>query len=66
MKIIIHDSSDFEWAEKNAALAKQGTILLMQPEWSTRKQMIPLIVDYILKDPKWKISLQAHKYMNIP
>ena len=66
LKIIIHDESDFEWAEKNAALAKHATILLLQPEWSARKKMIPLIVDYILKVPKWKISLQAHKYMNIP
>jgi len=66
LKIIIHDESDFDWAEKNAVLAKHGTILLLQPEWSMRKKMIPLIVDSILKDPKWKVSLQSHKYMNIP
>ena len=44
----------------------KSTLLLLQPEWSVRKKMIPLIVEYILKNPKWKISLQSHKYMNIP
>ena len=66
LKIIIHDVSDFDWAEKNAASTSENTILLLQPEWSRRKEMMPLIVDYILKNPKWRISLQSHKYMNIP
>lgn len=66
LKVIIHEVSDFDWAEKNVALTGADTILLLQPEWSRRKEMIPLIVDYILKNPKWSISLQAHKYMNIP
>ena len=66
LKVIIYDVSDFDWAEKNAALTGGNTILLLQPEWSRRKEMIPLIVDYILKNPKWSISLQSHKYMNIP
>ena len=66
LKVIIYDVSDFDWAEKNAALIGENTILLLQPEWSTRNKMLPLIVDYILKKPKWSISLQSHKYMNIP
>ena len=66
LKVIIHEEPDFEWAEKNATMSKHDTILLLQPEWSIRKKMIPLIVDYVLKNPKWKISLQSHKYMNIP
>ena len=66
LKVIIHEVSDLDWAEENAALIKNDTKLLLQPEWSRRKEMIPLIVDYILKNPKWNISLQSHKYMNIP
>jgi len=66
LKVIIHDESDFEWAEKNAMMIKSPTLLILQPEWSVRKKMMPLIVEYILKNPKWKISLQSHKYMNIP
>jgi 7-carboxy-7-deazaguanine synthase len=66
LKVIIHDSNDFRWAEENAARMKQGMHFFLQPEWSSRKKMIPEIVDYILKNKKWSISLQSHKYMNIP
>ena len=66
LKVIIHDESDIDWAEENANKITYETILLMQPEWSKRKEMIPLIVNYILKHPMWNISLQSHKYMNIP
>lgn len=66
LKVIIHEVSDLVWAEENAVLITNGAILLLQPEWSRRKEMIPIIVNYILKNPKWNISLQSHKYMNIP
>jgi 7-carboxy-7-deazaguanine synthase len=58
--------NDFDWAEENAKKMNNKSKLFLQPEWSNRKKMIPIIVDYILKDPKWNISLQSHKYMNIP
>jgi len=66
LKVIIHEVSDLDWAEENAKYITNGAKLLLQPEWSKRKEMIPLIVEYILKNPKWNISLQSHKYMNIP
>ncbi len=66
LKIIVHNKSDFEWAEKNAANVKPDCILFLQPEWSKAKEMMPLIVDYIMLHPKWNVSLQTHKYMNIP
>jgi 7-carboxy-7-deazaguanine synthase len=66
LKVIIHDKADFEWAEQNLKLVNHKAILLLQPEWSRRKEMIPLIVEYILQHPEWNISLQSHKYMNIP
>jgi len=66
LKVIIHDESDFIWAEENAKKLTSETILLLQPEWSRRKEMLPLIVSYILNHPMWNISLQSHKYMNIP
>jgi hypothetical protein len=28
--------------------------------------MTPLIVDYVMNNPKWRVSLQTHKYLNIP
>jgi 7-carboxy-7-deazaguanine synthase len=66
VKVIISESVDFQWAEENAALVSPGCILYLQPEWSVRESMIPLIVHYIQTHPKWKISLQSHKYMGIP
>jgi organic radical activating enzyme len=66
LKVIIHCVEDFEWAEYNAKLVNENCFLVMQPEWSKRKEMVPAIIEYILKEPKWNISLQSHKYMNIP
>ncbi|MEO6902570.1 MAG: 7-carboxy-7-deazaguanine synthase QueE [Bacteroidia bacterium] len=66
LKIIVHNKNDFEWAEKNASLVKQTCKLFLQPEWSKAKEMMPLIVDYVMMHPKWNVSLQTHKYMNIP
>jgi len=66
LKVIIADKSDFEWAEQYAKLVDNNCILYLQPEWSKRNEMIPKIVEYILHNPKWKISLQSHKYMRIP
>jgi hypothetical protein len=28
--------------------------------------MLPLIVEFVKANPKWQVSLQIHKYMNIP
>lgn len=66
LKVIIHNKDDFRWAEKNAQLVNENCILFLQPEWSRAKEMMPLITDYAMQHPKWNISLQTHKYMNIP
>ena len=66
LKVIVYNKSDFKWAEKNSALVKSNCELFLQPEWSREKEMTPLIIDYVKQNPKWKISLQIHKYMNIP
>ena len=66
LKVIIEDVPDLEWAEENAAKVSPSCILYLQPEWSQRDFIIPVIVKYIQEQPKWKISLQAHKYMRIP
>ena len=66
LKIIIFNKSDFEWAEKYAESVSGKCKLYLQPEWSKSDQMIPLIVDYVKNNPKWEISLQTHKYLNIP
>ena len=66
LKIIVHNKNDFEWAEKNAAQVTSSCKLFLQPEWSKAKEMMPLIVEYVMAHPEWNVSLQTHKYMNIP
>lgn len=66
LKVIIFENEDFEWAEYNATKVNTSCHLLLQPEWSVRNKMLPLIIDYILKNTKWNLSLQTHKYIGIP
>lgn len=66
LKVIIYNKSDFEFAEKYATLVNKSCKLLLQPEWEKQAQMLPLIVEYIKNNPKWQVSLQTHKFMNIP
>jgi 7-carboxy-7-deazaguanine synthase len=66
LKVIIFNDSDIAWAEKYAVLVNPDCKLYLQPEWSRAKYMTPLIIEYVMQNPKWKISLQAHKFMNIP
>lgn len=66
LKMIIFNKNDFLFAEEQAKKVKKSCILYLQPEWSRREKMMPLIVDYVMKNPQWKVSLQTHKYLNIP
>jgi 7-carboxy-7-deazaguanine synthase len=66
LKIIVYNRSDFDWAEEFAAKVSPECKLYLQPEWSREKEMLPLIIGYVKENPKWSVSLQIHKYMNIP
>jgi 7-carboxy-7-deazaguanine synthase len=66
LKVIVFNKSDFAWAEKYAAQVSSSCKLYLQPEWSRADTMTPLIVDYIKQQPKWELSLQIHKYINVP
>jgi len=66
LKVIIYNKDDFKFAEEQAAWVAPNCKLFLQPEWSRREKVMPLIVDYVLANPKWKASLQTHKYLNIP
>ena len=66
LKCIVYNKNDFEFAEAQAEKVGKDCILYLQPEWSKRDKMIPEIVEYVMKNPKWKVSLQTHKYLNIP
>jgi len=66
LKVIIYNNDDFKFAEDQAKKISSKAHLFLQPEWENREKMTPIMVDYIKKNPKWKISLQTHKYLNIP
>lgn len=66
LKIIVFNKHDFVFAEEQAAQVDKNCILYLQPEWSVREKVIPWIVEYVMQHPKWKVSLQTHKYLNIP
>ncbi len=66
LKVIIQDKKDFEWAEKYKVLVNKTCRLYLQPEWSRFQIIIPEIVEYVKRNPEWRVSLQVHKYMHIP
>lgn len=66
LKIVVFHKSDLEWAEEHAEKVNKNCLLYLQPEWSKQQKMLPLIIDFVKKHPKWRISLQTHKYMDIP
>ncbi|MEZ4875465.1 MAG: 7-carboxy-7-deazaguanine synthase QueE [Flavobacteriaceae bacterium] len=66
LKVIVHNNDDFRFAEEQAEKVSPTCKLYLQPEWSKRDKMIPLIVAYVMQHPKWVVSLQTHKYLNIP
>jgi 7-carboxy-7-deazaguanine synthase len=66
LKVVVYHKSDFEWAEKQSEKVHEDCLLYLQPEWSKREELMPLIVEYVKNNPDWQISLQTHKYLNIP
>lgn len=66
LKVIVYNQSDLDFAEEQAVKVGANCKLFLQPEWSRRDSAMPLIVDYVMKHPQWKVSLQTHKYLNIP
>ena len=65
LKMIIYNLDDLKFAEIESRKVSNNCLLYLQPEWSKREKIMPIIVDYVMKNPKWKVSLQTHKYLNI-
>lgn len=66
LKVIVYNRSDFSWGEKYAELVSPHCKLFLQPEWDRASIVTPAIIDYIKHHPRWELSLQIHKYINIP
>jgi len=66
LKIVVFNKSDFEWAELYAEKTNPSCKLYLQPEWDKASAMTPLMVEYIKANPRWELSLQLHKYIQVP
>ncbi len=66
LKIIVSSEEDLQWAKFNAKQVNSNCNLLLQPEWSVKNKILPVVVDFILNNPQWRLSLQTHKYIGIP
>ncbi|MBU1012677.1 MAG: radical SAM protein [Bacteroidetes bacterium] len=66
LKMIVQTEADIAWAEENSLKVSEHCELYLQPEWSVAPKILPIIIEYAKNNPKWKISLQSHKYMKIP
>ena len=66
LKVVIFNKHDFAWAESFAAQVGSGCKLYLQPEWDKAAEITPLLIDYIKDHPQWELSLQVHKYINVP
>ena len=66
LKVVIFHESDLDWAEEHASKVNDNCILFLQPEWSRQERILPKIIDHVKGNPKWRISLQTHKFMQIP
>ncbi len=66
LKVIVFNEHDLKWAEQHAEKVQPHCKLYLQPEWGRQEEMMPLIINYVKNNPQWKISLQTHKYLNIP
>lgn len=65
LKIVVAADDDLLWAEECAAKVRMECRLFLQPEWGARTKALPMIVEYIKRNPRWRLSLQTHKYINI-
>lgn len=66
LKVIVYNKSDLKWSQDHGDKMAKGSKLFLQPEWSKSKEVTPLIVEFVKQNPKWQISLQTHKYLDIP
>lgn len=66
LKVVVFHPSDLLWAETHAAKVNENCVLFLQPEWSKQEKLLPEIIDYVKSNQKWRISLQTHKFMQIP
>jgi 7-carboxy-7-deazaguanine synthase len=66
LKVIVVNRQDLQWGEDHAASLKADAQLFLQPEWDRKDKVLPYIMEHLQVNPRWRISLQMHKYIGLP
>lgn len=66
LKVVVFHESDLAWAEEHAGRVGAHCRLFLQPEWSRAARILPRLIEYVKANPRWQLSLQTHKYLDIP
>jgi len=65
-KVVVFHKSDLVWMKQFLPLLSANCKLYLQPEWSKSETILPMIIAFAKENPEWRISLQTHKFLNIP
>lgn len=67
LKVIIFNNSDFNFAlDEQLKIKLKNCKFYLQSEWDKKGINYSLITDFVKKNQNWQISVQTHKYLNIP
>ncbi len=66
LKVVIHAQSDLKWAEDQLNQCPEGIPAFLQPDFYRLNEALTWIVEYIQAHPNWRLSLQWHRYLNLP
>lgn len=66
LKMIVVNKHDLEWGVDLMKTTKSTCVGLLQPEWDRMDKVLPFVLSFLKKYPHWRLSLQTHKYLNIP
>ena len=63
LKVVVHEPDDLLFAEVAASQAPQANWLL-QPGWQSETGQ-RLAISYAQSNPRWRLSLQSHKWLQV-
>ncbi|EIM75709.1 radical SAM domain-containing protein [Nitritalea halalkaliphila LW7] len=66
LKVVVSHKSDFTFAQENASKMYKNAVFRLQPEWTKSSRYLGSIIEFVKLHPEWQISLQTHKFMEIP
>jgi 7-carboxy-7-deazaguanine synthase len=65
IKLVIETGKELEFYAEYLTLNPQIPVFL-QPEWTQRDRTFPLVLDLLKQFPHYRLSVQLHKYLNVP